>query len=134
MGLKLPSDVERKCLELGGEVTTHPDPPKTRKYRNEKTTAHGIVFDSKKEAERWGILLLLQKAGVIRDLERQRRFRLEVNGELICTYVSDFSYIEVKTGLLVVEDTKSAFTRKLPVYRIKKKLLRALLGIAVQEV
>lgn len=54
------------------------------------------------------------------------------NGIKICVYIADYIYIE--NGRSVVEDVKSAFTAKLPVYRLKKKLLSALLGIEIREV
>ena len=47
------------------------------KYHNKKTyTSDGTLHDSRHEAERWSELLLLQRAGKIRDLERQVRFEL----------------------------------------------------------
>lgn len=102
------------------------------KYRNKKTSIGGITFDSAKEARRWQELLLLQRAGQITDLTRQKRHRLIVEGKLICTYISDASYIE--NGVEVDEDTKSPVTRKLPVYRLKAKLFEALMGRAIREV
>lgn len=41
------------------------------KYHNKKTVVDGRTFDSKKEAERYDELLLLQRAGAITDLSRQ---------------------------------------------------------------
>lgn len=101
------------------------------KYNAVKTKVDGITFDSKREAARWCHLLLLQKAGLIGDLERQVKYRLEVNGQLVCTYVADFRYTEA--GQQVVEDVKSAPTRKKPEYRIKFKLMRACHGIRIRE-
>lgn len=90
-----------------------------------------MKFDSKKEAARWGELLILQRVASISALRRQVRFPLVVNGVLVCVYVADFVYIEA--GRRVIEDVKSAFTRKLPVYRLKKKLMRAVWGIDIRE-
>lgn len=42
-----------------------------RKYHNTKTVADGIKFDSKLEAERYAQLKILERAGVIRELELQ---------------------------------------------------------------
>lgn len=90
------------------------------------------MFDSRKEAARWSELLAKQAAGAIAALRRQVRFPIVVNGIRVCAYVADFVYIQ--GGRRVIEDVKSAFTRKLPVYRLKCKLLRAALGIEIQEV
>jgi hypothetical protein len=56
-----------------------------------------------------------------------------VNGELIAKYISDAEYTDCKTGKHIVEDTKSPMTKKLPLYRLKKKLLHALHGIVILE-
>lgn len=92
----------------------------------------GIAFDSKREAARWSELRAKQDAGRIAGLRRQVRFPLIVNGTRVCSYVADFVYIAA--GRRVVEDVKSDFTRKLPVYRIKRKLMIACHGIHIQEV
>ncbi len=101
------------------------------KYRNRKTVVDGVTFDSAKEARRWGELRLLERAGKIHGLRRQVSYALIVNEILIARYVADFVYTE---GTLVVEDVKSAYTRKLPVYRIKNKLMRAIHSIDIREV
>ena len=112
---------------------------KRSKYNNIKTKVGSLVFDSKKEARRWGELLLLAKAGRIQNLQRQSEFPLLVNDRLICTYVADFFFDELVAGTSgtfrpVVEDVKSEFTKKLPVYRIKSKLMQAIHGITIREV
>lgn len=93
----------------------------------------GLKFASKAEARRYGWLKIAERAGEIEKLECQPRFPLRVDGELICTYVADFRYVDRRTGLPVVEDVKSDPTRT-PVYRIKAKLLKALHGITIVEV
>jgi hypothetical protein len=50
------------------------------KYGATKTTIDGITFDSKKEAQRYCELRLLQKAGEITHLELQPAFRLAIDG------------------------------------------------------
>lgn len=111
--------------------------PVRRKYRNTPTVVDGVRFDSKKEARRWGELQLLQRAGEIRNLQRQQRYPLEVNDRLIATYVSDFTYFE-KAGIvcdgedgfrLVVEDSKGVQT---PEFKLKAKLMKAIHGIEVR--
>lgn len=103
---------------------------KTPKYRNKKTTINGLEFDSAKEAKRYSDLCLWQHSGQIQKLEHQRSFEIVINGQLVCTYVSDFCY--EKDGELIVEDVKSTVT-KTPVYVLKKKLMKAVLNIDIQE-
>lgn len=99
---------------------------KKTKYHNIKTATG---FDSKKEERRWNELCLLQKAGKISDLEKQKRFDIVVNGHKICFYKADFVYQE--NGKQVTEDAKGM---KTPVYNLKKKLLFATHGIVIREV
>jgi hypothetical protein len=103
-----------------------------QKYNNKKVVIDGIEFDSKKEGNRYMELKGRQMAGEITDLRFQREYELVVNGEHICTYVADFEYKE--NGSVVVEDVKSKITRKLPVYRIKNKLMEAIYNIKIKEV
>lgn len=101
---------------------------KLRKYRNTPTQLEGEYFASKKEAARYRELCLLERGKVITRLSRQPRFPLQVHGEKICTYVGDFEYFE--NGARVIEDTKGYTTRE---YVIKRKLMKAILGIEVRE-
>lgn len=89
------------------------------KYNNKKVTVNGQVFDSKKEARRYKELLLLEKAGEIKDLRTQVKFKLipaqrdETTGEVIereCSYKADFVYSE--GDKTVVEDVKGFRTEK----------------------
>ena len=99
------------------------------KWKNVKTEVDGLKFDSLKEARRWGDLKLLEKAGVITGLRRQVVFELTVDGKKICKYVADAVYI--RDGQQVVEDTKGKQTRE---YRLKAKMMKAILGITIHEV
>lgn len=99
------------------------------KYGAIRTQVGDVTFDSRAEAHRYTQLLLLQRAGVISDLELQPKFPLVVNGIKIGTYIGDFSFIE--GGKRVTEDVKGIRT---PVYILKKKLVRALYGIEIVEV
>ena len=104
------------------------------KYYNRKTrTPDGIVFDSKKEAMRWNQLKLMEKAGIITDLQRQVKYELipKQDGERACCYKADFVYHNAKTGELVVEDTKGYRTEA---YKIKRKLMLFRFGIKITEV
>ena len=104
------------------------------KYKSIKVTVDGITFDSKREAKRYGELKIMEKAGLIAELETQPVYRLEANGKLVCKYIADFRYFDNAKQTFVTEDVKSAFTAKLPVYRIKNKLMKAIHGIDIQEV
>lgn len=106
--------------------------PKRSKFGNHKTIRHGMAFDSKKEAARYGKLLLLQANGELRNLRRQVKYRLEVNGVLIATYKADFVYEELRKDVWseVVEDSKGFPNDRWP---MKKKLMRAIHGIEVRE-
>ena len=101
------------------------------KYGNKKTVVDGITFASKKEANRYCLLKLMERGGLIRDLELQPPYRLEVNGVLVCKYVADFRYVDAQTGEAVVEDAKGFKTRE---YNFKKKLVKAVHGIEIREV
>lgn len=103
---------------------------KRPKFGNRKVKIGDLTFDSTKEAKRWGELQFMVKAGEIRNLERQVRFPIIVNGVKVCTYIADFTYEEL--GGVVVEDVKSEFTRKDPLFRLKSKLLRATTGIDIR--
>lgn len=127
-----------------------------RKYGNRKVVVDGIEFDSRKEAQRYWELKLLQRAGRISDLQLQREFelipaqyetyprygkggkRLQDGKRCVeksCTYKADFCYMQ--DGKLIVEDTKgyrdpaSAGYAK---FVIKRKLLLWRYGIKVIEV
>lgn len=109
------------------------------KYRNRKTTVNGIVFDSKKEAQRYEELLLMLKSGEISDLRLQVEFTLQ---EAYTTYIgqkvrairykADFTYIN-NNNEKVVEDVKSKAT-KTRTYEIKKKLLIDKFGVRIIEI
>lgn len=93
------------------------------KYRSKKVTVDGIVFDSKKEAQRYSELKLLVKAGKISNLNMQVPFELQPAykkyGKAVrnIRYIADFTYTE--NGQLIVEDTKGYRTKE---YLLKKKI------------
>ena len=120
------------------------------KYYNKKCEINGIVFDSRKEARRYQELLLLERAGVIKSLQRQVKYvlipaqyesfeRYGKNGQELtpgkkliereCAYVADFVYVE--DGKTVIEDTKGMKTKD---YIIKRKLMLYTHGIRIREV
>jgi len=100
---------------------------KRRKFGNTKVKAFGITFDSKKEYHRFVQLKVLQQAGKISSLEVQPAYEIlegfKYNGETLRKrrYTADFRYKDDK-GRLVVEDVKSAITKKEPAYRLRRQL------------
>lgn len=97
------------------------------KYHAVKTKG----FDSKKEYKRSLELEMLQKAGVITSLNKQVPITLlepftDSSGtkERGIKYVADFIYYDREKKRLVIEDVKSPFTKKLPAYIIKRKLVK----------
>lgn len=106
------------------------------KYHNVKVKVNGETFDSRKEANRYCELKLMQRAGKITDLKRQVSYLLipaqyDNAGNLIeraVNYKADFVY--QKDGKLVVEDTKGV---KTDVYILKRKLMLFVYGIRVVE-
>lgn len=106
------------------------------KYHARKTTVDGITFDSKKEAKRWCELKLMERSGVIRDLQRQVRFELvpafDAGGRhyRATTYVADFVYYDVEAGRTVYEDVKGYRT---DVYRLKAKLFAYRFHVPITE-
>lgn len=100
------------------------------KYHSKKEEVNGIVFDSKKEANRYRQLLLLERAKVIQDLELQVPYILIDKSQYgrAIKYVCDFRYKE--DGHIVVEDTKGYRT---DVYKLKARLLAERYGIVIKE-
>lgn len=106
--------------------------PRGPKYRNQKSEADGITFDSKKERDRYLQLKLRERASEVRNIQLQVEYRLEVLGVLICKYRADFTYEELQSPnwVAVVEDVKGF---KTPTYKLKKKLMKACHGIVIRE-
>jgi hypothetical protein len=114
------------------------------KYGSRKVTYNGIQFASKKEANRYCELLLLERAGAITDLQTQVPFVLIpaqyeiINGkrkcvERECKYIADFVYTE--NGRQIVEDVKGyKESTAYSVFVLKRKLMLYLKNIKVIEV
>jgi hypothetical protein len=116
------------------------------KYGNRRTVVDGIPFHSAAEARRFQELVLLQKAGQIRDLTCQHPINLDApvldddlihlgyhQGQIkhVAYYYADFYYVDCATGREVYEDVKGVRT---PVYRLKKKWAETEWGIEIKEV
>lgn len=100
---------------------------KRSKYNNKKTQIDGITFDSEKEALRYAELKMLEKSGVITDLERQKKFELQPafyyqgHKQRPIYYVCDFFYRQ--GDKYIIEDVKSPVTKNNAVYKLKKKMM-----------
>ena len=98
------------------------------KYKNKKVSVNGKVFDSKKEAKRYLELIKLEQAGLIKDLETQKKFLLldtfRKNGKTYkqISYYADFVYFDMYSKKTIIEDVKASKYFKTEVYKIKKKL------------
>lgn len=119
------------------------------KYHAKKVSIQGEVFDSKKEARRFLELQMLEKAGRISGLQRQKKFVLvpaqyepettgprggKIKGKLLereVAYYADFVYFDEEEKDFVIEDTKGVRT---PEYIIKRKLMLWLNGYQIREV
>ena len=105
---------------------------KYNKYGAKKTQFMGHTFDSRWESERWGQLTAMERAGAIRDLERQIKYDIIVNGEKICKYIADFKYNQVEedgSQIEIVEDAKGVETAE---FKLKKKLMKAVHVIEIK--
>lgn len=100
------------------------------KYKAKKTVVDNITFDSKKEANRYCELKLLERAKVISNLQLQVPYILIPKSKYghAIKYVADFVYEE--NNKIVIEDVKGV---KTPVYRIKKRLMAEQFGIVIKE-
>lgn len=138
MGISLAELPERYRKQATEKYRMEEEQKKT-KYGNRKTEVNGIVFDSRKEAGRYQELLLLLKAGEIKDLKLQETFVLQ-NGYVTpegrrikaITYRADFTYLDGE-GRKIVEDVKSAGTRTRE-YILKRKLMQDRHHVTIQEV
>ena len=109
------------------------------KYKNKKTMLDGIEFDSKKEADYYAKLVMLMHAKNtserVERIDRQVVFELipKQKGEREVCYRADF-VVTYGDGRQEVVDVKSAYTRKLPAYVLKRKMLLHRHGIRLKEV
>jgi len=110
------------------------------KYNAQRIEKDGMKFDSVKEYKRYIELTARMQRGEISELRCQVKFELapkvKIQGEKrakpALRYFADFTYIE--NGAFVVEDVKSAVTRKLASYRNKKHLMKTVHDIDIKEV
>jgi hypothetical protein len=111
------------------------------KYKNKKVEIDGITFDSRKEADRYAKLKMLEAAGAIKNLELQKEFELLppqrrwIDGkwkviERAVKYKADFYYYDKIERKYVVEDTKGFKTKD---YILKRKMMLYFHNIQIVE-
>lgn len=104
---------------------------KKNKYGAKRTTLDGITFASKAESAYYAKLKQRETAGEVANVELQKRYAMTIGGFLICTYVSDFDFYDITEKRQRTVDTKGVIT---DVFRIKRKLMKAIHGIDVEIV
>lgn len=105
--------------------------------RNKYSAKKSGGYDSRREHRRANELKMMQRAGLISDLREQVKYVLiptqrGPDGRLLereCSYYADFVYR--KDGRTIVEDTKGVRT---PEYKIKRKLMLLVHGVAIVEI
>ena len=106
------------------------------KMGNRWTVVDGEKFQSKKEAERFAWLKMVERAGKITEVKRQVRFKLQIGETHLTVFVADFTYTDPERGF-VIEDVKGRRDSRDPTYqlwRLKARLMSALLGHTVTEI
>lgn len=107
------------------------------KYNNRTVIVDNIKFSSKREADRYCELKILERHGHIKNLQLQPKFvilpKYEINGRKVRAihYIADFKYEDKNTGEVVIEDVKGVKTE---VYKLKKKLFEYNTGLEIQEI
>lgn len=112
------------------------------KYNNKKVVVNGITYDSKKEYQRHCDLMLMERAGLISNLQRQVKYELiptqRIDGKVVerpISYIADFVYH--KDGGLVCEDVKGYRDPSSAGYAkfvLKRKMMLWIHGIRITEV
>lgn len=140
----------KKCLFPVGTFVESPCTPlaaKPRKYRNEPVEFDGHTFASKWEKQRYVELSNQVDAGLICDLRLQVEFALDMYSHQgpvrVAAYIADFVYRRCGQQILVhvppmkgqvIEDCKSAATKRDKVYALKRRMFEAQYGMTITEV
>jgi hypothetical protein len=114
------------------------------KFKAKPTMVGDIRFASKREANRFCELQLLERAGVISNLVRQPEFKFSIDGRPVLSrserypngrqlkMVADFRYIDPARGKVIWEDSKGFRTKE---FILKKAFFEAMNpGILLEEV
>jgi hypothetical protein len=115
-------------------------PVKAHKYGAVRMELDGVQHDSSKEGRRWATLQLMQRAGLITELERQVtyvlapsvKFEGAARAQPALRIVVDFRYRE--RGELVLEECKGGDATITPAFVIKRHLLLHVHGLQLRIV
>ena len=105
----------------------------SNKYHARKVMIDGITFDSQAEGNRYLYLKSEQEAGRISGLECHPKFTLlkgrTWNGKRYrpVTYSPDFTYRDCVAAKMVAEDVKGGQATQTTAFKIKQKMLIAML-------
>jgi len=99
------------------------------KYHSKRTEYGGEIFHSKKEANFAWELDMRKKARDIKDVKRQVKIPLDVNGYHICNYIIDFVVIE-NDGTETWTECKGFETET---WRLKWKLTEAVYADRIKK-
>ena len=108
---------------------------KKHKYKAKPTSVDGVRFASKKEANRYFELSLLEQSGKIRNLQLQPRYDFFIGNKPVsyesgrCAYYkADFAYEQGPDWQEIVEDVKGYDTA---LSRLKRALVEAMYNIKI---
>ena len=111
---------------------------KQPKYFAKKVRTSTGIFDSMAEYKYWQKLQLLQRAGIITEIQRQVPFPIIVNGHKITKYIADF-VVTYSNGITEIHDAKNPYligagksTPAGQIFRLKQKLMFAVHGIEIK--
>ena len=113
---------------------------KESKYKSKKTEYNGIIYDSKKEANRAKQLDFQFKNGLISEPKRQvkfnwieKHFKDYVSNEIDFkrSYIADFVYFCHNRKIEIIEDVKGFKTVE---YKKKKKIVEFIFKIKITEI
>lgn len=112
-----------KCKKIGSfSVPTKCGCKASRQFSSKSVICNQIRFASIREAYRYSQLMFCQeRLKIISNLEIQPRFKINVNGIDVFSYISDFQFIE--GGTWVVEEVKG---RETSIYKLKLKCFKAM--------
>ena len=110
------------------------------KYYSKKVIYDGIKFDSKKEGEYYLKLKMLEKSGLIKNLELQKEYLLQdsfkINGKTIraIKYIADFVYYDTTDQKEHIVDIKGSKRTMTEAFKIKTKLFAYKYGREIEVI
>lgn len=121
------SDLALATNRLGARVQSQ------NKFNARKKVVDGITFDSTHEAEVYQGLKLRQMAGQISDLKTHVPIRVVINSHYVFQLIVDFTY---KVGPQEVFEDAKGYKKgaAYQLFRLKKAIIKAAMGIGVDEV